>query len=164
MKLRFLCDGHRALLSKNPEEALKTCLNCSDKGTALLREHRYADAVPYFGNAFEAAEILLSTKAFRASSALDWFLASAHGLTEALELLERKEEAKHIYQTTGNRLRRELPLASGQRTQIAQQVAWVQVKLRQLSAAPAPNSSPDGSVARSGENIYLHPTASRAVH
>jgi hypothetical protein len=164
MKLKFLCDGHRTFLTNNPEHALETCLSCSDQGTKLLREHRYVDAVPYFGNAFEAAAIVLESGSLHVGAALDWFLASASGLTEALALLEKRAEAKEVCLTTRDQLRRELPRAHGRRIQIMQQLAWVETMLRQLQAAPASGVSHGAIQPISDSNVYLHPAASRAVH
>lgn len=154
MRLSFLCASHRAYFQNHPREAMKACIaNCED-GSNLLQEHRYAEAVPYYGSAFESSEILLKSQTMLSSSALDWYLYTVHGLTEALEALQKTQEAREVYRAAQGCLRQQLTQEQ-QAMQIMQQLQWIGSKLRRLDMTADMNNQ--------SSNIYSHPMANRKV-
>ena len=108
MKLRFLCANHRAWLCSQPEQAMHWCANSYETGWHLCQQENWQEALPQMGCAFETAEILLTTHAITAARAVDWFLRTLQGLTQALEKLHRTEQCLDVYQAAIDRLRNEV--------------------------------------------------------
>jgi hypothetical protein len=108
MKLRFLCANHRQWLFNEPEQAMHSCANSFETGWHLCQQENWQEALPQMGCAFETAEILLTTRAMTASRAVDWFLRTLQGLTQALEKLHRMEQCREVYQAAIDRLRNEV--------------------------------------------------------
>lgn len=108
MKLQFLCDGHRLELSNKPAKAIHCWQNGFDTGQLLFDQDMWQEAIPHFGCAFEAAEIMITTSALPPQRAYELFSSSAISLALTFEKLGNKRLSADIYWLAINRLEREL--------------------------------------------------------
>jgi len=56
--IRFLCPTHRNWVQSNPEQARDYINDILFKGSQLIKQEAYRDALPYMGCAMESIEIL----------------------------------------------------------------------------------------------------------
>lgn len=87
MRLRFLCQHHRALLESSPTRARGTWIMSYDKALAFSDEGRLEQAINAAGSALEAAEILIREHAQQGEIDLRRFTESAILLRSLLQEL-----------------------------------------------------------------------------
>ena len=87
MRLRFLCQHHRALLENSPTRARGTWIMSYDKARAFSAEGRLAQAINAAGSALEAAEILIRDHVQQGEVDLRRFTESAILLRSLLQEL-----------------------------------------------------------------------------
>ena len=133
MKLTFLCVNHREWLSSRPDQAIHWCANSCETGRYLCQQQRLEEALPYVGCAFEAAEILLTTREIKPAESLPWFLHTLAELTRTLRKLGRFEDCKNVNHLAVERLQQELRRNRTLKTTIALEFNRIAKELKDLS-------------------------------
>lgn len=104
MKLRFLCAPHRQEMYRNHALAIYCWQDGFDNGLSLFELMRWREALPFLGQAFEAAEIILTTSAMEGDSACEIFTASSLALASTLANLGQMDECINICHLSQERL------------------------------------------------------------
>lgn len=158
MKLRFLCANHREWLCSQPHQAVHWCANSFETGWHLSQREHWAEAMPHMGCAFETAEILLTTRAMAPASAVEWFLHSLAGLTQALEKLGRTGACIEVQQAAIDRLRQEAakPIAPELEADIYRHITRLNRDRRRLSTGARRLAPVLACVEPPRGNIVLH--------
>lgn len=118
MKLRFLCGVHRVRLVEKPDKAINCWQDGFDTGQYFCEQSMWEEALPHVGCAFEAAGIMLTTRAVAVESGCAIFCASALLLIDVFARLGCAEECQAVYWMATERLTRELSLHPGSQANI----------------------------------------------
>lgn len=115
MKYRFLCAPHRQQISQNPSKAIQAFYSSFETAQSLCDIKQYQDALPYAGNAFEIAEIILTTQAAEPRQACEFFSCSAILFANSCSELGYDAQCLEIFWMTIHRLEKEI--SHGQKRQ-----------------------------------------------
>ena len=118
MKLTFLCEMHREQLESKTAQAIRFWQDGFDTAKFFNEQYLYTDAIPHAGCAFEAAEILITSKEIDDAVAYEWFYASCKLLVDAFEAVGYKLEANQVIGMAISRFDRELTVANTDKTLI----------------------------------------------
>lgn len=132
MNLTFLCANHRIWLTKQPQQAIHCCYNASETGWFFSQDGRWEEALPYFGSAYETAEILLGSQVIKHSTAIDNFLYTLADLTQTLIKLDRITACKDVYKIAIERIKQEMECASLSENKIGKQIDNLKQELNNL--------------------------------
>ena len=108
MKLTFLCDSHRGMLSEKSSLAINCWQNGFDTGQLFHDQKLWQEALPHLGCAFESAEIMISTRALDRPNAYELFTCSAVLLADTFMQLKYVERGREICLLTIARFEKEL--------------------------------------------------------
>jgi hypothetical protein len=117
MSSRFLCPNHRQWLISHPNAALSHLTKTQDTATYYRERGMFELALPYDGNAFETAELVLTTRAEDIKSAAIALTSCALLLAKTYRKLGQNSTARHVMVTTQNRLQGEYVLLYQQKAQ-----------------------------------------------
>ncbi|MCC2608208.1 hypothetical protein [Planctobacterium marinum] len=95
-KLRFLCPHHRDWVYFNSQEALASLEQMQLKGEFLLEHHKYQEALPLIGCAWETVEILLELYTGERSTLVTRFGCLTVLLDNCFRSLKQKVCAEHV--------------------------------------------------------------------
>ena len=138
MKLQFLCAGHREWLANSPGSAIDCWSNGLETGRVLCDDHRWDEALPHVGCAYEASEIILSMVYIDRHNAVRFFTSSVYLLAKVLTEMNCHEDARLVYRSAGERLKRELLSDHNERAYISDQLAYIDSRLQGL---PVPSGA-----------------------
>jgi hypothetical protein len=108
MKLRFLCESHRAAITQKASLAINCWQNGFDTGQTFYDQKMWRDALPHLGCAFETAEIMISTQAIDRDNAYQFFTYSAVLLADTFMQLAFIERGREVCLLSIGRLEKEL--------------------------------------------------------
>ena len=108
MKLRFLCESHRAAITQKASLAINCWQNGFDTGQTFYDQKLWSDALPHLGCAFESAEIMMSTQAIDRDNAYQFFTYSAVLLADTFMQLAFIERGREVCLLSIDRLEKEL--------------------------------------------------------
>lgn len=110
MHTHFLCPNHRQWLTNHPDAALSNLTKTQDTATYYRERGLFEQALPFDGNAYETAEIVLTTRAEDVATATIALTSCAILLADTYRKLGQGCAAKHVMITTQNRLQAEYTL------------------------------------------------------
>lgn len=139
MKLQFLCAGHREWLANSPGCAIDCWSNGLEAGRVLCEEYRWNDALPHVGCAYEASEIILSMVYIDRHNAVRFFTSTVYLLAKVLMEMNCYGDARLVYRSASERLRRELLSDSSERAYISDQISYIENKLHNMPIPPKPS-------------------------
>ncbi len=132
MKMRFLCETHRAELHDKPALAINCWQNGFDTGQFLHEQQQWREALPHLGCAFETAEILISTHAIYKHHAYEVFTCSALLLADNLMRLGLITDSQAACRLSINRLERELNQSPIAQHSVVQQLDLLYQRARDM--------------------------------
>jgi len=153
MKLRFICAAHKQELRINTGKALKFCQDGFDTGQFYNDHLQWEDAIPHFGCAFEAADILLSHSNIDKEVSCDWLATSAQHLALNLNHLHYVSQAEDVIWMAINRLEGQLSYHPSHALWIDQHLVSLYAELQCYGAIAAKNNCPQ---VNTPESISLH--------
>jgi hypothetical protein len=110
MQSRFLCPNHRQWLISHPRAALSNLAKTQDTATYYRERGLFEQALPYDANAYETAEIVLTTRAEEVPNAAIAMTSCAILLADTYRKLGQGNTANNILISTQNRLQAEYTL------------------------------------------------------
>ncbi len=103
--MKFLCERHRAWLSRNPGELLSGWLRTLIEGRAVAAEGHADKAILYFGNALDMAEIMMSHGA--TVDAQQRYIDTATELMQVVWQCRKPSTCQDLFAVVLNRLEQE---------------------------------------------------------
>lgn len=132
MKLQFLCVGHREWLANSPGCAINCWSNGLETARVLCEEFQWGEALPHVGCAYESSEIILSMAYIDRHNAVRFFTSSVYLLAKVLVELSCCDDARLVYRSASQRLKRELLADNNEQTYITDQLLKIDSKLHGL--------------------------------
>ena len=106
MKNVFLCVNHRVSLQNNPPQAFNRCQESLEMANLLSDEGKEKEAVPYYGSAFELAEILLTTGYLEIEDSVYLLVKVTSSFSKCLLAFGYEQESETFIGMTTNRIKR----------------------------------------------------------
>jgi hypothetical protein len=105
---RFLCSSHRTYLHQNPSRAVAFWQTGFDTAQVFCDDGQWSEALPHIGCAYEAAEIILTTKPIVTAGTFELMTSSTVLLAFTFLKLGNEEDARDVYLASIKRLENEL--------------------------------------------------------
>lgn len=108
MNKQYLCVNHSQQLRNYPKQAVRAWSKSYENGQSLLSMGFQFEALAHVGCAYEAAEIVLTSKVTDTLDAVTMLTSSAATLAKLLNQLGQYIESKNVLEITTQRIEKEI--------------------------------------------------------